>query len=281
MRLSFVAVGVLACVISCVSAKNPGIWTDDQTSVVQPPGYVDTALSRRESAPSPTPTKQITNAERLRRHLPLLPPTRRTGALSPRASCVPLADGTGTIQVRRASNGNILGYIRKTFDSQGSYTFSSNILDALTVKLSSTSISSGAQEISAVGGPDGAHPLIGAVGGSAGYDFNPGQLGYRYAYLSGAGHTNANSPPSFTAGHSIQSLGYNGPAESTTWFVDCLTLDITAQWTNADGSQPPTSLFYDPPVDFVGLVGDFNQFVSTFPGEGAYLVTLHFIPAGI
>lgn len=279
MRLSFVAFGVLACFISCVSAKNAGIWTDDQTSVVQPPGYVDTALSRREYAPSPAPTKRITNAERLRRHLPLLPPTRRTGALSPRASCVPLADGRGTIQVRRASNGNVLGYIRKAFDGQNSYTFSSNVLDALTVKLSSTSISSGAQEISAVAGPDPAHPLIGAVGGSGGYNFNPGQLGY--AYLSGTGHTPANSPPSSTAGHSIQSLGYNAPAESTIWFVDCLTLDITAQWTNADGSRPATSLFYDPPVDFVGLIGDFNKFVSTFPGEGAYLVTLHFIPAGI
>ena len=47
----------------------------------------------------------------------------------------------------------------------------------------------------------------------------------------------ANSPPSFSAGHSIQSLGYNAPAESTIWHVDCLTGAVTGQWTNVDGSK--------------------------------------------
>jgi hypothetical protein len=35
--------------------------------------------------------------------------------------------------------------------------------------------------------------------------------------------------------------------------------------------------FYDPPVDFLGAVGDFSRFNAVFPGEGAYIVTLTFV----
>ncbi|KAF6758807.1 hypothetical protein DFP72DRAFT_844621 [Ephemerocybe angulata] len=277
MRPSLLAIGALSLLASYVSAGNSGVWTDDGRRIMQPPTYGDKVVSRRAEVPSPTPTEQLTNAERLRRHLPLLPPTRRHGALTPRASCVPLTDGTGILQVRLAVNGAVKGYISKVYDGQNSYTVST-LQDALTVDLSSTSLS-GPLEISAVDGPDASRPLIGAVGGSGGFNFASGQVGY--TYLSGTGHTPANSPPSSTAGSSLNEFGYTGPVESTIWFVNCLSLEVTAQWTNDDGSQFPTSVFYDPGVDYVGLVGDFNAFTSTFPTEDAYLVTLHFIPTGI
>ncbi|KAJ3501582.1 hypothetical protein NMY22_g18879 [Coprinellus aureogranulatus] len=134
-------------------------------------------------------------------------------------------------------------------------------------------------EITAVNGPDAAHPFVGAVGGSAGYNFNPGQLGY--TYLSGTGHTAANSPPSFSAGHSIQSLGVNGPTlmdvRSFTPFRYELYSFLTTTAPTIP-AQPTTRIFYDPSVDFIGLIGDFDKFVSTFPNEGAVLVTLTFIP---
>ena len=37
-------------------------------------------------------------------------------------------------------------------------------------------------------------------------------------------------------------------------------------------AQSLASVFYDDAVDFLGLVGDFAKFESTFPGEGAFLV---------
>ena len=37
-------------------------------------------------------------------------------------------------------------------------------------------------------------------------------------------------------------------------------------------AQSSTSIFYDTAVDFLGLVGDFAKFQSTFPGEGSALV---------
>ncbi|KAJ2916699.1 hypothetical protein MD484_g3676, partial [Candolleomyces efflorescens] len=270
---------LIALLASCVVASNSGIFEDDGQSVTQPPGYIEqVAGDRRAEIPTiPTPTRRVTNAERLRRGISLLPPTRRSGTLRARASCIPLSNGVGKIQVRRTSDNVVLGYIRNTYDGQNSYTYGT-LANSLTVQLGSTdsTVVGGAIEITAINGPDANYPRIGSVGGSAGYNFNSGQLGY--TYLSGTGHTPANSPPSFSAGHSIQSLGYNAPAESTVWFVNCLTGAITAQWTNTDGSQPSTSIFYDAAVDFLGLIGDFNKFVETFPNEGAYTVSLHFIP---
>ena len=72
----------------------------------------------------------------------------------------------------------MLGYIRQTFDGQRSYTFGT-LANALSVQLASTDSNDvgGAIEIRAVNGPDPAHPFVGAVGGSGGYNFNAGQLG--------------------------------------------------------------------------------------------------------
>ena len=79
--------------------------------------------------------------------------------------------------MKRASDGVVLGYIRNTFDGQNSYTYGT-LANSLTVQLSSVDSSAGFIEIRAVDGPDPAHPFVGAVGGSAGYNFNSGQLGY-------------------------------------------------------------------------------------------------------
>jgi hypothetical protein len=187
--------------------------------------------------------------------------------------CSNLPSTSGYIKV--SAGGTTLGYISKNFDRQKSYTYKADIAQALVVSLPSLNPFNTPIDITAVNGPDPAHPLVGAVGGSGGYNFNSGQVGY--AYLAGTGHTNANSPPSTSAGKSIQSLGYNAPSESQIWTLSC-SLALSAQWTNVDESQPPTSFFYDGAVDFVGLVGDFDKFLQTFPGEDAVLVSLSFVP---
>jgi hypothetical protein len=93
-----------------------------------------------------------------------------------------------------------------------------------------------------------------------------------YAYLAGTSSI-AQGPPA-SAGTSLQSLGYNGPAEATMWSHNGNVL--TAQWINSDGSKNPTQTFYDPAVNFVGLVGDLTAFNTSFPGENAVAVTLQF-----
>ncbi|KAF8191020.1 hypothetical protein K438DRAFT_1970767 [Mycena galopus ATCC 62051] len=91
----------------------------------------------------------------------------------------------------------------------------------------------------------------------------------------GTADLNANSPPS-SIGNSIQSLGYDAPAESQIWSLDCNTLALTAQWTNTVSTNPTTNLFYGPPVNFLALVGHLTAFTNNYD-DGAYLVTATFV----
>ncbi|KAF5339332.1 hypothetical protein D9611_009875 [Ephemerocybe angulata] len=297
MKASLFAFGVLALLAPCASGLSSGIFAGDGKTIIQPPSYDKSNLQKGDAPPTPTRVERITNAERLRRRLPLLPPAaKRSNALAPRASadrallprasfarraplprasCTALPNSIGRLRIHRSDDDSFLGYVGGIWDEQNSYTYST-IADALRVQLSPSS-GDGPLEIIAIdGGPDPAYPYLGAVGGSAGYNFNAKQMGY--AYLAGTGHTPANSPPSFNAGHSIQALGYQGPAESTVWSLDCLSLQVTPQWTNADGSQPPTSVFFDAEGGWLALVGDFGEFTTTFPNEGAFLVDIRFEP---
>ncbi|KAJ6594867.1 hypothetical protein B0H19DRAFT_1284642 [Mycena capillaripes] len=184
-----------------------------------------------------------------------------------------LCGASGYIQISRATDGVLVGYVRKTFDGD---TYTSGTLEnALIVKLPA-SCSSGAFDLVATNGPDAVHNNVGAVGGSDGYNFNPGNLGY--AYLSGTGHSDANSPPSFSAGTSMQLNGYDEPSESQIWTLDYATRALTAQWTNADSSNPITHLFYAKHYRYLGLVGDFNKFVDAFPTHEVVLVNTDDLP---
>ncbi|KAJ6452935.1 hypothetical protein C8R45DRAFT_1112716 [Mycena sanguinolenta] len=181
----------------------------------------------------------------------------------------------GYIQISRATDGVLLGYVQKTFINTLTYTLGT-LENALIVKLPA-SRSSGALDLVATNGPDAVYNNVGAVGGTGGYNFNPGDLGY--AYLSGTGHSDANSPPSFSAGSSMQSAGYNQPSESQIWTLNYSTGALTAQWTNADSSNPPTNFFYTEAAQILGLVGDFNKLVDFFPQDKFVLVTAAFVPA--
>lgn len=176
----------------------------------------------------------------------------------------------GNLAVIRKSTGALLGYMRKTFDGQNSYTYGT-CANALQVSFDPTT---SPFPIKALNGPDSAHPYVGAVGGSGGYNFNTGSVGY--TYFSGTGLTPANSPPSSSAGHSIQALGYNAPAESTIWILTGNVL--SSQWVNTDGSVRSAVFFYDAGVDFLGQNGDLAKFSQTFPGEGAFEVTINYVP---
>jgi hypothetical protein len=86
------------------------------------------------------------------------------------------ASASGVIQISRASDGVLLGYVRNTFDGQKSYTYGT-LANALVVTLPASDPCSGAFDLVATNGPDAAHTNVGAVGGSGGYDFSSGKLG--------------------------------------------------------------------------------------------------------
>ncbi|KAF8142724.1 hypothetical protein K438DRAFT_1877450 [Mycena galopus ATCC 62051] len=253
---------VVTLVFTCFVSANAGIFSPD--------GQV--ALIQSDFRP----VESSLNADRMRNGLPPPPAPWASGirqGVSP-VPC-PLCGASGYIQISRASDGVVLGYLRKTFNNFTRYTYDTQE-KALVVKLPAT-WSSGAFDLVPTNGPDAVHNNVGAVGGSSGYNFNAGKLGY--AYLSGTGHVDANSPPSNSTGTSMQSrLGYNGPAESQVWSLNYSTGGLTAQWTNADSTKPTTSLYYARTSNYVGLVGDFDQFVARFAWENAFLVTAAFYP---
>lgn len=73
----------LALFLSSVAALNSGIFEDDGQSITQAPSVEGLNVGRRAEAFVPTPTKRVTNAERLRRGLPLLPPSKRSSPCTP------------------------------------------------------------------------------------------------------------------------------------------------------------------------------------------------------
>ncbi|KAJ7914293.1 hypothetical protein B0H13DRAFT_2462179 [Mycena leptocephala] len=226
--------------------------------------------------------KKQTNFERMRRGLPPLPPARFANLKRPRPSpapCAPLSSTSGYIKLTHTADQKPAGYLSSVFDEQNSYTLTTDPTLALTIELPSLSPFHGPFGISALDGdgPAMGYTPVGAVGGSGGISSGWGKSG-EYAYLAGTGASPANTPPTSGAGTSLSSLGYNAPSESTIWALDCRTLEVSAQWTNDDLSQPATTIFHDPLVDFLGITADLKTFNAGFPGEGAVEMTFTFAP---
>ncbi|KAJ7459349.1 hypothetical protein FB451DRAFT_1272561 [Mycena latifolia] len=220
--------------------------------------------------------KKATNAERFRRGLGPLPPTRRDrNKLSPRASPVPctrLSNNVGTLQVRRVSDGEKLGYVSDRFNADNAYRVHRRPGAALLVTVPPVAPFGTAINLIAARAPDSGHPFLGAVSNGQG-DLGEGEVGA--AYLSGTSSVHGNSPPSSSAGTSL-TLPNHGGAESQLWTLNCQTRQVTAQWTNADGSRPPTTIFYDPASKTLGLTGDLPAFKAGV-SRRAFEVTLTFL----
>ncbi|KAJ6568659.1 hypothetical protein B0H19DRAFT_1065472 [Mycena capillaripes] len=218
-----------------------------------------------------THSKRETNAERFRRGLGPLPPTRRDrNNLSPRASVVPcmhLSNNLGILEIRSVSDGNKIGYLGVRFNRQNAYTVHPRPRAALRVAVPPIAPFGVAITLIAANPPDSGHPYLVAVGNGQ-ESLGLGEAGF--AILSGGSSVRGHSPPSSSAGTSLTLNGHGG-IESQIWTMNCETRRVTAQWTNADGGQPPTTIFYDPIRKFLGLTGDLQAFNAAV-SEGAYAV---------
>ncbi|TEB38801.1 hypothetical protein FA13DRAFT_406528 [Coprinellus micaceus] len=210
---------------------------------------------QRGEALTPTPTKrELTNAERLRRSLPLLPPKRRSGPLAPRASCAPNTF-TGKIEVRSFSSGSVLGrVVNWSLSSLNFLGPDSDLLVQVTVPPTGE-----ATEIIPLNdtGASSAFPFYGAGGGTLGPG-SPSTAGF-----GGVNHSPANSPPS------------SANTESTIWIVDPASYEISVQWTNSGGSQPSTTIAYNIRNNQFFLVGDLAAYNAafTFPASAVVSTT--------
>jgi hypothetical protein len=180
---------------------------------------------------------------------------------------------SGDIAVYNGSN-TLLGYVSDVYDSQDSFTFGA-LSNALVVNIG-TPVSAPFSMLES--NPPGPNHYFGAVGGSGGYYLSSSSVGY--TYLSGSALVAAGSTPSASA-TDINSLGYNGPEETTIWSVDGSNV-ITAGWVNTDNTTGSDTTFYDPVANYIGLTGNLASY-NAFYGDGAYAVNLVFtgtLPSG-
>ncbi|KAK4704683.1 hypothetical protein P7C70_g1523, partial [Phenoliferia sp. Uapishka_3] len=210
-----------------------------------------------------------TNAERFKRGLQPMSPTRRSGGellrtrlegeayqthnmqfitVARRATpssmpCPALTSNQGTISVTRQDNGVPMGFISNVYDDQFSYTFTPNVASAQVFQIPTNAPYVDNFAIQAVGGPDPANPFLGSVCGSQGCVLNDGQTGY--TYFSGATEVPAGSTPQTSGTTSLSvGLGYNPGTETDMFSINCLSLVFSSVWINFDGTTPATTSFY-------------------------------------
>ncbi|KAJ7099297.1 hypothetical protein B0H15DRAFT_796979 [Mycena belliarum] len=209
-----------------------------------------------------------TNAERLRRGLPPLSPTRR--------ALVPLIDTGSNLGCIAACypDGRLLGYIRSSYGSSRMYTHTPLTDQALMVSLPSLPPFSGAIDLRALNAVDSAHPFVGAASGSNSHNTKPGSISW--SFVTGSNHVaivNANTPMQVVG----NGRGTTTKSESQIWFLDPTTLQLTVTWTNNDYSQLyPTPIFFNPSADGFYLTGDYSVFDSLVH-DGQFLVVRIFL----
>ncbi|KAJ7491300.1 hypothetical protein FB451DRAFT_1222733 [Mycena latifolia] len=203
------------------------------------PPIQDSPLAPRAPVLESGVPSSLTNAERLARHLPLKPPSRRSSARRAVSSPAATLANRGYIQVLSVdASGNrtgVLGYISKTTYIHTQYVVSPSLDDALLV------------------GPNGDHDLLtltlhppaflGLVQGRDDTSSNLAQGSFNYLYLASTAQTSPNATPQNVDSSFSAVYGQPYSAESAVWTLDPVTHSLTAQWINSDGSRAPTISF--------------------------------------
>ncbi|KAJ7616950.1 hypothetical protein DFH06DRAFT_1238213 [Mycena polygramma] len=245
-------------------------------------GAAATDAKAGDSEPLALHAEKETNADRFRRGLGPLPPTRRVSdhrelRVDPRPSsqpCTRLSNNVGTLRIRRLSTGKDIGYLSARSNHEKAYTVGGRRL-ALLVAVPPTTPFGAAINLIAANPEDSRYPFLGAVENGHG-NLGPGEAGV--AILAGvASAVRSGGTPSSTAGTSLTLAGHGG-IETQIWTMNCQTRQITAQWTNPDGSHPrSTIIFFDPDREFLGLTGDLGASKAAV-SDRIFPVTMIFVP---
>ncbi|KAJ7618818.1 hypothetical protein DFH06DRAFT_1342404 [Mycena polygramma] len=241
-------------------------------------GAAATDAKAGASEPVALYAEKDTNADRFRRGLGPLPPTRRgSDHLTPHPSsqpCTRLSNNVGTLRIRRLSTGKDIGYLSARSNHEKAYTVGGR-RHALLVAVPPTTPFGAAINLIAANPQDSRYPFLGAVENGHG-NLGPGEAGV--AILAGvASAVRSGGTPSSAAGTSLTLAGHGG-IETQIWTMNCQTRQITAQWTNSDGSQPrSTIIFFDPDREFLGLTGDLGVSKAA-ASDRIFPVTMIFVP---
>jgi hypothetical protein len=230
--------------------------------------------------------ERITNAMRLRRGLPVLPPrhlagtpTKRDGIhIAARASPSPSPSPnpgnppappsvTGIIKLTNKKTGDFLGYLSKEYQIYGEFGVVADPSDALSVGIDRLRPGlNKAVDLIGLNGPDAPYNFVGAI---TGWNFDhddllPGQPAFKY--IGGLSQTPAwSAPVQSNANAFAYATGIQKASESAIWQINTYTKEVTASWINSDGRPAlTTEILYYPADNVLVLAGDVAAFESEY-----------------
>ncbi|KAJ3485503.1 hypothetical protein NLI96_g4921 [Meripilus lineatus] len=303
--LSFVPISMLSFVTfitytcAALGAAVPVLSASSTATSTEVLGFNPRELGARSSTNIRAPLPQ-TNAERLRRGLPLLKPRVVSSTLvifeaapSPdtefsssrfvperniraRSSPAPCVSHEGVIKVTYTQlDGSLIeGYVYKGFDSFGQYGVRNEYASALHVKFCVSSTTNEVFDIITLNGDMPLYPFLGVSTGYANIgikeDLGPGS--FNYLYLVGSSHSTvpSNVGNTFTA-----VTGVPEKSKSTIWQFDRITNQLTVVWENSDHSFPNITAGFandDKAIFFAGDLDALNRHFGSMDGR----VTLTF-----
>jgi len=217
----------------------------------------------------------FTNAERLRKRLPLLPPSRVARHNDqPNPSPVPKVTYSGVIQVY--TDGVSLGYIAPD-PNYWTPLLTPDINSALRVSFQLDQGATAGSQLALTQLNDNRGTFFAPVVGrdSTSSDIAPGSFNYLYLDPVAAPGTAPGSTPQSAPSFFSTSTGLDKQTETSVWSVDLITGALALQWINTDSSTPSTIVFVQSNHVYAG--GDPGAFHSRFPAP-VTTVTLKFIP---
>ncbi|EJD54577.1 hypothetical protein AURDEDRAFT_110161 [Auricularia subglabra TFB-10046 SS5] len=254
----------------------------------------NSALRSAQQAPTPTNARRghherMTNAMRLRRGLPPLRPRTipRTGGtpttneglhLAARASPSPSPSShpsgvppppsfKGIVKLTSKLDGTFIGFLAKDFALFGEFGIVTQISDALKIEIGGLRPGlNGPVDLRGTNGAGAPWDFVGAVTGFASDSdvLAPGSENYKY--IAGVSSTPAWSTPDLGNPNAFtQTTGIAQASESSIWFVNTYSKELTAQWINPDGKPAlRTEILYYPSDNVLVLAGDAAAFTEQF-----------------
>jgi len=265
MRFSSVVAALAVLVTAVAGCQNSEIGCS-------PPGSDKRDLSERNAG-------AFSNAELLRRGLPLNNPVLRRGTPARRStpsSVTPPVKVThaGIIEVHNAANGNLLGYISKNLVNGGAQLgYDPSVANALLVSFQTDGSGKGTDIDISMGNSNPNWPLLGLIQGRDDTDSNFQSGSYQYGYLGGVSNPGTQPGDRPALIDNSYFIGSPRTAETAVWTFDGTY--FVPVWINGDGTTPALQTWTQSTGLYIG--GDQGAFVARYPAP-ATAVTYKFVP---
>lgn len=275
--LSFIPALVALVTAVAAAPSNSGNCQDSEIKCGPDP-----ATSKRDFLEHPTRALHgLSNAELLRRGLPLKDPILRRGSpvrrTSPSSVPPPVKiTHAGIIEVHDAANGNLLGYIAKNLVNGGAQLgYDPSITNALLVSFQTDSSGSGSTIDISMANSSPSWPLLGLLQGRDDSDSNFAVGSFQYGYLGGVANPGTQPGDRPTLIDNSYFIGSPRTAETAVWTFDGASGKLTPVWINQDGTTPALQTWTQSTGLYIG--GDQAAFVARYPAP-ATAVTYVFVP---